>query len=81
MAFTFSNVLRLGSEELERASQDLTTAIKLTYRVYMDGEDTPQTEPIILELTEVNINALTVTGTASRSNLYRRKFPTRVYEP
>ena len=81
MAFSFSNVLKLGSVELEKASEDLATAILLTYRVYIDGEDTSQTDPIILELTEVNATPTMVTGTASRTNLYGRKFPSRVFEP
>ena len=81
MSFTFSNALKLGSRELEKASEDLTTAIKLTYRVYADGTTSPQTDAIVLELSEVNVTALVVTGTASRSNLYGRKFPSRVYEP
>jgi len=81
MAFSFSNVLKLGSVELENASEDLTTAITFTYRVYADGSDTPQTDPIVLELTEVNATPTTVTGTASRTNLYGRKIPSRVFEP
>ena len=81
MAFTFSNALKLGSQEMELASEDLTQPIILTYRVYTDGSDQPQTDPIVLELTDVTTNAHTVAGTATRSNLYGRKFPSRVFEP
>jgi len=81
MSFSFSNVLKLGTVEVENASRDMSTPIRLTYRVYMDGSEYPQTEAIVLDLANVVVTAGVVSGTASRSNLYARKFPARVFEP
>ncbi len=81
MTFVFSNIMRLGSQELERASKDSTTPIQLTYRVYADDDTLPQTNAIILHMTNVVATAQSISGTASRVNLFQRKVPSRNFEP
>jgi len=81
MSFIFSNALGLGSQELEKAAEDIRTPIKLRYRVYMDNSTQAQTETIELSLTNVSTNANSVSATASMVNLFQRRVPARTFEP
>ncbi len=81
MAFVFSNVMRLGVQELELAVKDIHIPITLVYRVYAEGYDFPQTDPITLHLTDVVASPETISAVASRTNLVQQKVPSRVFEP
>ena len=76
ISFVFSNVGREAMPELESAAENIEEAIKLTYRVYMDGFATPQTTAINLILTNIVVDNYSVTAVATRPNLYAKKIPT-----
>jgi len=62
-------------EELERATIDSTEAIQVIYRSFIsDQPDTVQFE-LQLELQEITADAYSVTGRATNTNLYDKKFP------
>ena len=60
---------------IELASENQSVPIQMTFRVYIDGDDTPQITPIVLGLTELSVDMRTVTCKASRVDLNKRKFP------
>ncbi len=76
ITFVFDNVGRVGMPELERAATKINEPIKLVYRAYIDGHDTPQTSPISLSLTNIVADNFTISAVATRSDLYKRKIPT-----
>ncbi len=75
LKFVFDSVAGMGVSELELAAQDITEPIKLKYRVYTDGYDTPQTTVMTLVLTNIVAGTTTITATATRSDLFKRTIP------
>ncbi len=65
-------------KELEAASMKMDEPILLAYSVYIDGDTMPQHSPIKLTLRHLVVSSLTVTCTASRSDLYQKRIPTGV---
>jgi len=76
LAFVFDNVGREGTRELELAAENIDEPIKLIYRAYIDGFDTPQTSPLSLVLTNIVTDDVTITAVATRADLYKRTIPT-----
>ncbi len=60
---------------INQASENTSVPIQMTFRVYIDGDVTPQITPIKLALTEIVVDMNTVTCKASRVDLFKRKFP------
>ena len=81
MVFALDNTAQIGIQELERAAQDMNIPIKIVYRVYIDGSQDPQSAPIELYLSNVEATITSISGVASRLNLFSRKVPARIYEP
>ena len=81
IGLVFDNVAQVGMFELERASANMKEPIMLKHRIYMDGDDTPQSSVLELELVNVSANARTITANASRINLFGRHVPTREFLP
>lgn len=81
MQFNFDNVAQIGIEQLELAAEDMDTPITITFRPYIAGTDFPQATAIILSMTNVSATATSISGTASRTNLFGRKVPSRSYDP
>lgn len=61
--------------ELEKAIEQPDTPIKMTYRVYIEGSQNPQMTAIELELSNIVVTMSSISCTATRSNLYERRFP------
>ncbi len=69
------NVAREIIQAIEDASHYPEIPIVLTYRVYIDGSVLEQITPIRLTLTNITVNTSTIQATATRSDLYNRRFP------
>ncbi len=76
ISFVFDNVSQEIMRELESAAVNINESIKLKYRVYIDGDDTPQTAAIELSLTNIVADTFTISAVATRPDLYKRMFPT-----
>ena len=74
IGIVLDNVSRELLSNIETASQT-STPIQMTFRVYMDGDTTSQITPITLALTEVVVDMFSVSCKASRTDLFKRKFP------
>lgn len=69
--------------EIESASLNTEVPIKMIYRVYIDGSTYAQNTPIELSITNLSVDMNSITATATRANLYDRRFPfgeTTVYD-
>ncbi len=75
IGIVLDNISREILANIELAAQTTSIPIQMTFRVYMDGDVTPQITPITLNLTEVVVDMFTVSCKASRTNLFDRKFP------
>lgn len=78
----FDNVSLELISTLELASTQ-HTPIRMVYKVFTDGEVGSQNTPITLSLTNVVVDAKTIQATATRPDLYARKFPygnTTIYD-
>ncbi len=67
-------------EHLEQAMED-PQPVEVTYRPYL-SDDLAQPEmnpPLTLQLTQVTVDALQVTGTCVYTDLVNRRFPSAVY--
>lgn len=80
MQFIFSNVAQIGITQLELAAEDMSYPITLTFRLYIEGDLQPHNDPIVLELTNVSATSTTISGTASRTNLFGKKVPSRNFD-
>ena len=60
---------------IQTAAQNQNVPIEMTFRVYIEGDVTPQITPITLALTEIVVDMNTVSCKASRVDLFKRKFP------
>ena len=74
IGIVLDNVSRELLSNIEVASQT-STPIRMTFRVYMDGDTTSQITPITLSLTEIVVDMFTVSCKASRTDLFKRKLP------
>ncbi len=75
LKFIFDAVSGVSVQELERAAENIEEPIKLIYRAYIDGYDTPQTTAIHLVLTNVVADTHTISAMATRPDLYNRTIP------
>jgi len=75
LQISLDNVSLLLMKNLNLASENPSIPITLSYYVFLNEEGTSQIEPIRLTITNVSITGTVVSLTASRSNLYARKFP------
>jgi len=75
MAFQFDNTMHIPVSELELAAENISEPIKLKYRVYADGFDTPQSTAINLVLTNIVVTNTIMSAVAIRPDLYARQFP------
>ena len=75
IGIVLDNVSQEMMQNIEAASLNSSVPIQMTFRVYMEGDATPQTTPIQLALTEVVVDMFAVSCKASRVDLYKRKFP------
>lgn len=75
IGIVLDNISREILANIELAAQTTSIPIQMTFRVYMDGDVTPQITPITLNLTEIVVDMFTVSCKASRTNLFDRKFP------
>jgi len=75
------NVGREAMDAIEAASYLPTVNIAVVYRVYIDIEGTaPQLDPpLVLALQSVVIDAQAITGTATRTDVLNRPFPSELY--
>ena len=80
MSIVLDNVAQVAGLELERAAQDIKTPIKLTYVPYIDGSQDPQAPALTLDLTRVQSTISTITATASRVDMFKKKVPTRNFD-
>lgn len=76
ISFVFDNISQEIMRELESAAININESIKLKYRVYIDGDDTPQIPVIELSLTNIVADNFTISAIATRPDLYKRLFPT-----
>lgn len=60
---------------VQAAAENIAVPILMTFRVYMDGNDTTQITPITLAMTEITVDMFSITCKASRVDLFKRKFP------
>lgn len=60
---------------IELAAENTSVPIQMTFTRYMEGDDTPQITPILLALTEVVVDLMTVTCKASKVDLFQRRLP------
>jgi hypothetical protein len=81
LSIVLDNVGRLAMDSIEAAASMPTVNIGVVYRVYLDIAGTaPQLDPpITLTLQSVVIDALAITGTASRADVLNRPFPSELY--
>lgn len=80
---TISNVSREIARYLELAQSSLAVdPIKLTYRPYLASDTSkPQMDPpIIMELSDVDVDAFQATGTATLQDIHNAAFPNNVYD-
>ncbi len=75
IGIVLDNISREILANIELAAQTTSIPIQMTFRVYMDGDATPQITPITLALTEVVVDMFTVSCKASRTNLFDRRLP------
>jgi len=75
LKFQFDAVSGISVQELERAAENIEEPIRLIYRAYVDGYDTPQTTAIHLVLTNIVADAYTISAMATRPDLYSRTIP------
>lgn len=75
MALVLDNVSLELISELEKAIELPDTPIKMTYRVYIEGNQNPQITPIDLDLSNIVVDMESISCTATRANLYERRFP------
>lgn len=75
VAFSFDNTSLEIMREVEAASANITEAIKLIYRVYIDGIAEPQSTAIELSLTNIVADMKTISGVATRPDLFKGYFP------
>jgi len=75
IAIVLDNVSQEIIAEIESASSNPETPIKLTYRIYIDDDLDTQITPIILYLTNIVVDNYVISATATRSDLYNRRFP------
>ena len=76
ISFMFDNVGQVGMPELEAAAELISEPIRLVYRVYIDGYDTPQRAAINLVLTNIVADNISISSVATRPDLYKRNIPT-----
>lgn len=80
---TISNVSREIARYLELAQSSIAIdPIKLTYRPYLASDTSkPQMDPpIVMELSEVDVDVFQATGTASLADVHNAAFPNKVYD-
>jgi len=75
IAIVLDNVSQEVIGEIESASANPETPIKMTYRIYIDDDLDTQITPIVLYLTNIVVDNYTISATATRSDLYNRRFP------
>lgn len=71
----FANMSDELIEEIDKASENTNEPIECIFRIYIDGYDIPQTDEIRLVITQVSVNDKTISGTATRPDLYAKSFP------
>lgn len=74
IGIVLDNVSRELLANIELAATS-STPIVMTFRVYMDGDNNSQIAPISLNLTEIVVDMFQVSCKASRTDLFKRKFP------
>ena len=75
MAVIFDNVSRELIHSIELASNNIEVPIILKYFVFIEGEDDSQITPIVLSLTNITADMFSIQATATRADLYNRRFP------
>ncbi len=60
---------------IELASQNQSVPIEMTFYVFMEGSPSSQITPIVMALTEINVDMFTISCKASMTDLFKRKFP------
>lgn len=75
LSFSFDNTSLEIMNEVENAAQKIDEAIKLKYRVFIDGSDTAQTAVVELSLTNIIADTKTISGIATRPDLFKKYFP------
>ena len=80
---TVPNVDRAASDFLANVPTDTLDPVTVTYRAYLSGQlDTafPENDPpIVLSLTDVEIDAFTVSGRASFQSVINNQYPSELY--
>lgn len=80
MGLTIANIGRDLVAPIEAAINVPTEAIRCTYRVYLDQPATsPQSTPMALALTGIQISRDVVSATATRADVLNRAFPSNFY--
>jgi hypothetical protein len=81
LTLVLDNVDRLIVDELERAAGDPRTRIAVTYRAFASTDlSGPGADPIALSLSDVTATDTQVQGTASRTDVLNRRYPSVLYE-
>jgi hypothetical protein len=83
LTLVIDNVGREAVDAIEAAAADPTTNIAVTYRVYLDVEDSePQNDPpLVLALQSIKITHEAIAGTATRADVLNRMWPSVLYDP
>lgn len=80
---TIPNVDRVAGDYLKQVPLDSNTPVEIVYRVYRSGQpDTQQPNndpPIVLHLTDVEIDIFSVSGRASFQSVINTKYPSELY--
>jgi len=75
ISVSIDNVGREMTDELESAVELINEPIKCKYRVYIDGDSTPQSTVLSLVFTSISMDMFTISATATRADLYKKIIP------
>lgn len=79
LQIVFDNVSREIIDGIELASENSEIPIKLRYFIFVDDEIDSQITPITLNLTNISANLQSISATATRADLFKYQFPTKIY--
>jgi hypothetical protein len=80
---TVPNVDRAAGDFLEQVPLDSAEPVEITYFTYLSGQaDTQQPQndpPIVLHLTDIELDVFQVSGRASFQSIINKKYPSELY--
>jgi hypothetical protein len=80
LQIAISNVGKVLMDAIEASNAAPEESIKCIYRVYLDqANDAPQSDPIELAITDINVSMDAITAMATRADTLNRIFPSELY--